>query len=236
VSGRVAVVVFPGSNCEHDVAHVLRLAGAEPELVWHRETGLDEFAGIVLPGGFAHGDYLRTGAIARFSPVMGEVERLAAAGVPVLGICNGFQILCEAGLLPGALVANRDLEFVCRPVHLRVESTDSILTRAAAVGDVLRVPLNSFEGNYVAPADQLESVESGGRVMLRYCDASGELTDAANPNGSADHIAGLANAAGNVAGLMPHPERAAEAILGSTDGRVLIESFVAGLERVDATA
>ena len=234
MSGRVAVVVFPGSNCEHDVAHVLRLAGAEPELVWHRETDLGDVAGVVLPGGFAHGDYLRTGAIARFSPVMSEVERLAAAGVPVLGICNGFQILCEAGLLPGALVANRDLEFICRPVHLRVESTDSILTRAAAVGDVLRVPLNSFEGNYVAPADQLESVESGGRVMLRYCDAFGELGDAANPNGSADHIAAIANPAGNVAGLMPHPERAAEAILGSTDGLVLIESFVAGLEQVGA--
>ena len=151
----IAVVVFPGTNCEHDVVHALDLLGAEATLVWHRETDLSDFAGVVLPGGFAHGDYLRTGAIARFSPVMAEVERAAQIGTPILGICNGFQILCEAGILPGALVANRDLKFICRPIHVRVESTDSVLTNAATVGDVLRVPLNSYEGNYVVPAEQL---------------------------------------------------------------------------------
>jgi phosphoribosylformylglycinamidine synthase len=229
VTARVAVVVFPGSNCEHDVAHALRIAGADPELVWHRDTDLSAFSGIVLPGGFAHGDYLRTGAIARFSPVMKEVTRAAADRRPVLGVCNGFQILCEAGLLPGALVANRDLRFICRPVHLRVESTDSILTRSAAVGDVLRLPLNSFEGNFIAPPEQLAALERSDRVVLRYCDPDGKTSEEANPNGSADHIAGITSERGTVAGLMPHPERATEAVLGSTDGLVMIESFVASL-------
>jgi len=233
-SNRVAVVVFPGSNCEHDVAYALESLGARPELVWHRETDLAGFDGAVLPGGFAHGDYLRTGAIARFSPVMAQIEHMAAAGAPVLGICNGFQILCEAGLLPGALVANRDLKFICRPIHLRVESTDSILTRSASVGDVLRIPLNSFEGNYVAPDADVATLENGGGVVLRYCDVNGVSTGAANPNGSVNGIAGVANPAGNVAGLMPHPERAVEEILGSTDGRVLLESFVTSLNRVSA--
>ncbi len=231
---RVAVVVFPGSNCEHDVVHAMTLLGAEPELVWHRETDLGGFDGVILPGGFAHGDYLRTGAIARFSPVMAEVERLADAGAPVLGICNGFQILCEAGLLPGALVANRDLKFICRPIHLRVETTDSVLTRAAEPGSVLRIPLNSFEGNYVAPPDDLDALENDGGVALRYCDVNGVVTHAVNPNGSTNSIAGVTNHGRNVAGLMPHPERAVEEILGSTDGRVLLESFVASLDRVPA--
>ena len=225
----VAVIVFPGSNCEHDVVHALGLVGAECELVWHRETDLSGASGVVLPGGFAHGDYLRTGAIARFSPVMDEVARLAADGRPVIGICNGFQILCEAGLLPGALVANRDLRFICRPVHLRVESTASVLTRAAEVGDVLEIPLNSYEGNYVAPPVMLESLESGGGVVLRYADDAGKVSAVSNPNGSTNSIAGITNPAGNVAGLMLHPERAAEMILGSEDGRVLLESFVASL-------
>jgi len=230
----VAVVVFPGTNCEHDVVHALGVLGVSAEAAWHRETDLSGASAVVLPGGFAHGDYLRTGAIARFSPVMAEVARLAEAGRPVLGICNGFQILCEAGLLPGALVANRDLRFVCRPIHLRVESTDSVLTAAANRGDVLRIPLNSYEGNFVAPASDLAALEDAGRVMLRYCDPSGAVTDASNPNGSTNNIAGIANAAGNVAGLMPHPERAAEEILGSTDGRVLLESFVAAATAVPA--
>lgn len=230
----VAVVVFPGSNCEHDVVHALGLVGADAELVWHRDTDLSGAAAVVLPGGFAHGDYLRTGAIARFSPVMAEVARFAETGRPVLGICNGFQILAEAELLPGALVANRDLRFICRPVHVRVESTTGILTRSAAVGDVLRIPLNSYEGNYVAPPADLERLERDERVMLRYCDPAGDVDDDANPNGSADAIAGITNAAGNVAGLMPHPERAIEEITGSSDGRVLLESFVASLEPVKA--
>lgn len=214
----VAVVVFPGSNCEHDVVHALRSLGAEAELVFHRDTDLAGADGIVLPGGFAHGDYLRTGAIARFSPVMAEVERHAASGTPVLGICNGFQILTEAGLLPGAMVANRGLRFICRHVSVRVESTGSVLTRNAEIGQVLRIPLNSYEGNYVHPGQ-----EPG--VVLRYVDGQGK-PDAA-VNGSS--IAGIANPSGNVAGLMPHPERATEDVLGSSDGRVLLESFVASI-------
>ena len=223
----VAVVVFPGTNCEHDIVHALDLAGAESELVWHTDTDLSGAMGVVLPGGFAHGDYLRTGAIARFSPIMAEVERLAIEGMPTLGICNGFQILCEAGLLPGALVANRDLAFICKPVHLRVESTESILTRNATVGQVLEIPLNSSEGNYVA-AD-LDAIEADGDVILRYCDATGRSDETSNPNGSMNAIAGITNRGRNVAGLMPHPERASESILGSEDGMVLIESFVASL-------
>ena len=225
----VAVVVFPGSNCEHDVVHALDVLGVESELVWHRDTNLEDFSGVVLPGGFAHGDYLRTGAIARFSPIMTEVGRLAEIGRPVLGICNGFQILCEAGLLPGAMVANRDLRFICRPIYVRVEQTDSVLTRAASLGQVLQVPLNSYEGNFVAPPEDLAIIEEKGRVALRYCDATGDTT-AGNPNGSSNAIAAIANDAGNVAGLMPHPERAAEEILGSADGRILLESFAMSLD------
>jgi phosphoribosylformylglycinamidine synthase I len=220
----IAVIVFPGTNCEHDIIHALGLAGADTELVWHTDTDLAGADGVVLPGGFAHGDYLRTGAIARFSPVMAEVERMAVNGVPVLGICNGFQILCEAGLLPGALVANRDLKFICRRVHVRVESVDSVLTRAATVGQVLEIPLNSYEGNYVA--NDLEGIEAAGDVILRYATADGTTSPDANPNGSSNSIAGITNAARNVAGLMPHPERASEEILGSSDGMVLVEGFV----------
>ena len=224
---KIAVVLFPGTNCEHDTAHALASLGADPHLVWHRETDLTGFDGVVLPGGFAHGDYLRTGAIARFSPIMREVEGMAAGGAPVIGICNGFQILCESGLLPGALVANRDLRFICRPVHLRVDSDDSVLTSEARVGQVLRVPLNSYEGNWVAAPEQIAEVEDDGRVILRYCDEAGVVSPETNPNGSTNSIAGLTNAAGNVAGLMPHPERASEPVLGSSDGLVLLRSFLA---------
>lgn len=209
-AARVAVVVFPGTNCELDAAHALEMAGANPEIVWHRRTELDEFDGVVLPGGFAHGDYLRTGAIARFSPVMGPVGELAVAGKPVLGICNGFQILCEAGLLPGAFIANSGLSFICRFVEVEVASTSSILTQGAAAGQVLRLPLNSYEGNYVDPS-------LTGRVVLRYRD---------NPNGAQGGAAAIANEAGNVVGVMPHPERASEAILGSDDGMILLRSFL----------
>jgi phosphoribosylformylglycinamidine synthase len=186
------------------------MAGANPEIVWHRRTELDEFDGVVLPGGFAHGDYLRTGAIARFSPVMGPVGELAVAGKPVLGICNGFQILCEAGLLPGAFIANSGLSFICRFVEVEVASTSSVLTQGAAAGQVLRLPLNSYEGNYVDPS-------LTGRVVLRYRD---------NPNGAQGGAAAIANEAGNVVGVMPHPERASEAILGSDDGMILLRSFL----------
>ena len=202
---KAGVVVFPGTNCEHDVAFALRSLGAEAELVWHRETSLDGLDGVVLPGGFAHGDYLRTGAIARFSPVMTAVAKAAEEGVPVLGICNGFQVLCEAGLLPGALIHNRDLQFICKPVHLRVESTGSILTAAATEGEVLRIPLNSYEGNYIATGPV--------NTQLTYCAPDGTTTEE-----------------GNVAGLMPHPERAIELFMGSTDGRLLLEGFVAAME------
>lgn len=224
---KVAVVVFPGTNCEHDVAHALDLIGVEPTLVFHKETDLSGFDAVVLPGGFAHGDYLRTGAIARFSPVMGPVTTMAAAGAPVIGICNGFQVLCEAGLLPGAMVANRDLAFICKPVHLRVESSRSALTAAVEPGTVLRIPLNSYEGNYVATPETVRDLEAKGQVLLRYCDASGVVSNEANPNGSVANIAGVSNAAGNVAGLMPHPERAVEAVLGSTDGISLLQSLPA---------
>jgi phosphoribosylformylglycinamidine synthase len=186
------------------------MAGANPEIVWHRRTELDEFDGVVLPGGFAHGDYLRTGAIARFSPVMGPVGELAVAGKPVLGICNGFQILCEAGLLPGAFIANSGLSFICRFVEVEVASTSSVLTQGAAAGQVLRLPLNSYEGNYVDPS-------LTGRVVLRYRN---------NPNGAQGGAAAIANEAGNVVGVMPHPERASEAILGSDDGMILLRSFL----------
>ncbi len=228
----IAVVVFPGTNCEHDIVHALNLAGADAELVWHTDESLEGADGVVLPGGFAHGDYLRTGAIARFSPVMADVERLAQEGAPVLGICNGFQILCEAGLLPGALVANRDLKFICKPIDVRVESTNSVLTRAATVGQVLRIPLNSYEGNYVS--ENVDDVERAGQVVLTYSNAEGINDAASNPNGSTDSIAGVMNAKGNVVGLMPHPERASEAVLGSADGMVLIEGFVSSVLSVNA--
>lgn len=201
-----AVVVFPGTNCEHDVVYALGRVGIDSELVWHRETDLSRFDSVVLPGGFAHGDYLRVGAVARFSPVMAEVKRMAEEGRPVVGICNGFQILCEAGLLPGALIANRDLAFICREVEVEVTDTDTVLTRNAEVGQRLRIPLNSFDGNWVDPSGT-------GRVVMQYVD---------DPNGSQGRAAAVANEAGNVVGIMPHPERAIEELLGSADGTVLL--------------
>lgn len=204
-----AVVVFPGTNCEHDVVYALGRVGIDSELVWHRETDLSRFDSVVLPGGFAHGDYLRVGAVARFSPVMAEVKRMAEEGRPVVGICNGFQILCEAGLLPGALIANRDLAFICREVEVEVTDTDTVLTRNAEVGQRLRIPLNSFDGNWVDPSGT-------GRVVMQYVD---------DPNGSQGRAAAVANEAGNVVGIMPHPERAIEELLGSADGRLLLGSM-----------
>lgn len=210
---RTAVVQFPGTNCEHDVVEAITALGGSAELVWHRDTDLSDFDGAILPGGFAHGDYLRTGAIARFSPVMTEVIRLADSGAPVLGICNGFQILCEAGLLPGALIANRDLAFICRLVEVEVADTDTVLTRTATVGQRIRIPLNSYEGNWVDPTRR-------GRVVLRYVD---------DPNGSQQQAAAVANDLGNVVGVMPHPERAIHDFLGSSDGNLLLEGFLHSL-------
>jgi len=208
-----AVIVFPGVNCEHDVAHAVRALGGSAELVWHRDTDLSGFDGVILPGGFAHGDALRTGAIARFSPAMREVARMAAVGVPVLGICNGWQMLCESGLIPGAHIANRDLSFICRYEEVEVVDSGSILTRDCDPGQRLRIPLNSYEGSWVDPSHT-------GRIVLRYVD---------DPNGSQDRAAAVANAAGNVVGVMPHPERATDELLGSTDGQVLLESFLHSL-------
>ena len=215
----VGVIVFPGTNCEHDVVEVIEAAGAKAELIWHTRTEVDDCDAVIIPGGFAHGDYLRPGAIARFSPVMTAVGDFAAGGGPVLGICNGFQVLTEAGLLPGALQKNRGLTFLCTTVALRVDSTRSVLTRAAARGQVLHLPINHFEGNYTCSEATLDELRAGDRVVLRYED---------NPNGSADDIAGICNEAGNVVGLMPHPERASHPLLGSTDGLVLLEGFLGG--------
>ena len=225
-----AVVVFPGSNCDHDAYHAAKhVVGQDARFVWHRETSLAGADVVILPGGFSHGDYLRTGAIARFSPIMTPVLAFAAAGGPVLGICNGFQILLECGLLPGAMLRNRDVKFHCEFVGVRVERTDTPFTARARAGQVLRLPIAHGEGNYYAEPATLEELEAAGRVVFRYVNAAGEPTDAANPNGSAHNIAGICNARRNVVGLMPHPERACESPLGSADGLVLFESAVHAL-------
>lgn len=214
---KVGVVLFPGSNCEHDVIHAVEALGADAELLWHGDATVGGVDSVIIPGGFAHGDYLRPGAIARFSPVMSAVGTFAAEGGPVVGICNGFQVLTEAGLLPGALQKNRGLKFLCTTTTVEVVSTDSVLTRRLAPGNRLAIPVNHFEGNYTCSTETLAELESDGRVVLRYVD---------NPNGSVSAIAGVANAAGNVVGLMPHPERATDDLLGSTDGVPLLQSLL----------
>jgi phosphoribosylformylglycinamidine synthase len=227
---KFAIVVFPGSNCDHDAYYAAKhVLGQEAEFVWHKETSLKGADVVVLPGGFSHGDYLRTGAIARFSPVMSAVSDFARAGAPVLGICNGFQILCEAGLLPGAMLRNRDLKFHCEHVHIRVEQTGTPFTSRAGNGQVLRIPIAHGEGNYYAEPAVVSELEASGRVVFRYCDARGEITDEANPNGALNAIAGICSEQRNVVGLMPHPERACERALGSADGLVLFESVVTQL-------
>ena len=224
---KFAVIVFPGSNCDHDAYHAATaVLGQSAELIWHKDTDLKGADVVILPGGFAHGDYLRTGAMARFSPIMREVKAFAAAGGPVIGICNGFQILLEAGLLPGAMLRNRGLKYRCEHVHVRVEQTDTPATCDARVGQVLRIPIGHGEGNYYAPPDALAHIEANRQVVLRYTTPHGELDDEANPNGSVNAIAGVCNEARNVVGMMPHPERAAEAALGSTDGLVILNSIV----------
>lgn len=214
---RIGVVVFPGSNCEYDAASAVTQLGAEAVFVWHSESDVSSYDGIILPGGFAHGDYLRPGALARFSPVMEAVARYAADGGPVLGICNGFQVLAEAGLLPGALQKNRGLTFLSEPTTIIVDSTTSVLTRNARKGQELVVPINHFSGAYTCDDATYDALVANDQIVLRYKD---------NPNGSRDDVAGVANEAGNVVGLMPHPERAMSTLLGSADGRVLLESFV----------
>ncbi len=230
MSVRIGVVVFPGSNCDRDAVHALELAGAEPVTLWHESADLAGVAAIVLPGGFAYGDYLRAGVIARFSPVMRSVAAFAAAGGLVLGICNGFQVLAEAGLVPGALLRNRSLRFVCRQVAIAPVRLDSPFTRAVGGRRVLRMPIAHGEGCYYADEATLDALERDGQVLFHYVRDDGTAAldpdEPANPNGSLRAISGVSNAGGNVAGLMPHPERAAEAILGSDDGMLLIRSLV----------
>jgi len=224
---KFAVLRFPGSNCDQDCVYALNaMEGASADYVWHKDTSLAGFDAVVIPGGFSYGDYLRCGAIARFSPVMKSVKEFAAAGGPVIGICNGFQILCESGLLPGALVRNRGLHFVCKHVSLRVENNGSRFTNAASSGQILNIPIAHGEGCYFADDETLLKLQSNGQVLLRYCDAQGRATDDANPNGSRENIAGIRNEAGNVFGLMPHPERACDPLLGSTDGLAIFESIL----------
>ena len=226
---KAAVIRFPGSNCDQDCVLALRDLGVETDFVWHKEDSLAGYDIVVLPGGFSYGDYLRCGAIARFSPIMAAVREAAARGVLVAGICNGFQILCEAGLLPGALIRNRDLHFICEHRWVRVENVANPFLHGAATGQALNLPIAHGEGSYTADADTLRDLNVSGRVLLRYCDAGGAVNAAANPNGSAENIAGICNAARNVFGLMPHPERACDPRLGSTDGRVVFESILSTL-------
>ncbi|MCU1378577.1 MAG: hypothetical protein JWN29_1560 [Acidimicrobiales bacterium] len=217
MTARVGVILFPGSNCEQDAVEAIRALGGDAEVLWHGDATVGDVDAVVVPGGFAHGDYLRPGAIARFSPVMGAVADFAGSGGPVVGICNGFQVLTEAGLLPGALQKNRGLKFLCTTVDLRVETSRSVLTSGAEVGAVLRVPINHFEGNYTCSSETLAQLRGDDRIVLRYVE---------NPNGSIDDIAGICNEGRNVVGLMPHPERACDVLLGSEDGKPLLRSLL----------
>jgi phosphoribosylformylglycinamidine synthase subunit PurQ / glutaminase len=231
------IIVFPGTNCERDCAHVVQnVMGHTCKLVWHEETNLGAYDALILPGGFAHGDYLRTGAIARFSPVMDSVAEFATLGKPVIGICNGFQILCEAGLLPGTLRRNATQHFICRPAHLRVERNDNPFLQLNAIGDVLTMPSRHGEGSYFVDDDTLAEMEAGNQILLRYCDARGNITPEANPNGSLNSIAGVTNADGTIFGLMPHPEAASEQILGSADGLLIFRSMIEPLRPNTATS
>lgn len=230
---KFGVVIFPGSNCDHDAYHVIsKVIGQPVDFIWHKNTDVDSFDAIILPGGFSYGDYLRTGAIARFSPVMNSIKEFANDGGLVIGICNGFQILCEAGLLPGALLRNRSLKYVCEHINLRVEQTNTPFTTDCNANQILSVPIAHGEGNYFCDPATLAELEGEGRVIFRYCDASGNVTDAANPNGSLNGIAGICNRERNVLGMMPHPERASESALGSNDGRVIFRSMADSLREM----
>lgn len=222
---KFGVVIFPGSNCDQDCIHVLRtVLGQEVVELWHKERGLQGCECLVLPGGFSYGDYLRTGAIARFSPIMDSVAEHARAGRPVIGICNGFQILCEAGLLPGAMIRNRSLRFICKTVHLKVENSKTLFSRFKK--DVMSIPIAHGEGNYFIHEDGLNRLQDNGQIVFRYCDKDGAVTSESNPNGSLDNIAGIINKAGNVLGMMPHPERCSEDVLGDKDGLLIFQSIV----------
>jgi len=225
VSKQIGVIVFPGSNCDHDAYHaVSKIMGAKTKFLWHKDTDLSGVDLLIIPGGFSYGDYLRSGAIARFSPIMQSVVEYATAGNPVIGICNGFQILLEANLLPGAMLHNEKLRFVCKNVTPRVETTDSLFTSGLKKADVLTIPVSHGEGNYFIDDDGLKQLRDQEQVLFRYCDAEGNLTKESNFNGSTDHIAGILNRQGNVLGMMPHPERAMEPVLGNTDGKILFDS------------
>jgi phosphoribosylformylglycinamidine synthase I len=234
---KIGVVVFPGSNCDHDALHAVTEVLRQPaEFIWHESQDLAGFDAVILPGGFSYGDYLRTGAIARFSPVMNAIARFARSGGLVLGICNGFQILCEAGLLPGALMRNKGLRFICRHVHVRVETTATPFTSAARAGQVLRLPIAHAEGNYFCDPAALANLKANSQIVFRYCSPDGSVEPAANPNGSLDSVAGICNRERNILGMMPHPERAVEAALGSIDGLVVFRSLVQSLARQPAAA
>jgi phosphoribosylformylglycinamidine synthase len=224
------VLVFPGSNCDHDAYHALKhVMNSNVKFLWHKDTDLSGIDFLIVPGGFSYGDYLRSGAIARFSPVMQEVIKFAENGGPVMGICNGFQILLEAGLIPGAMMHNEKLKFVCKNVYIRTETTDSIFTSGLQKGQVLDIPVSHGEGNYFIEQDGLKSLQDNDQILFRYCDENGELTRDANFNGSVDHIAGIVNKERNVLGMMPHPERAMEKLLGSEDGKPIFESILNSL-------
>ena len=230
---KFGVIVFPGSNCDHDAYHVISKHVGQPvDFIWHRDTDLRSYDAVIIPGGFSYGDYLRAGALARFSPVMSSVKDFAAQGNLVLGICNGFQILCEAGLLPGALIRNRGLHFICEHVSVRVENANTPFTHELNTGDVLRMPIAHADGNFVCDDATLDELRCDDRIIFRYCDQDGQPTDAANPNGSRDNIAGICNEQRNVMGLMPHPERACEDLLGSSDGREVFRSLAGTLAAV----
>jgi len=225
-----AILQFPASNCDQDCVHALRVLGHTAGLVWHKDTSLGGADAVIVPGGFSYGDYLRCGAIARFSPVMQAVKQFAEQGGLVIGICNGFQILCEAGLLPGALIRNRDLQFHCEQVFLKTANRDTPFTSQIPAEKLLRIPIAHGEGCYFADEPTLAALQANGQILWQYCSATGELTEAANPNGSVLNIAGICNDRRNVAGLMPHPDRASEAILGTTDGRLIFESMIAEMQ------
>ena len=224
---KIGVVVFPSSNCDHDCQYIFKdVLGQYVEMIWHKETLLAGFDAVVLPGGFSYGDYLRTGAIARFSPVMGAVKTFANKGGLVIGICNGFQILLEAGLLPGVMLRNTSLNFICKDVHVKVENAATRFTNRCESGQVLKIPIAHADGNYYTDPVTLGGVKANAQVIFRYCTAEGKVTQEANPNGSLDNIAGIMNADGNVLGMMPHPERSAEAVLGNEDGRLIFQSML----------
>lgn len=230
---KFGVVVFPGSNCDHDAYHVIsKVIGQPVDFIWHKQESVAGFDAIILPGGFSYGDYLRSGAIANFSPVMQAIKQFASDGGLVVGICNGFQILCEAGLLPGALLRNRDMKFICEHVTIRVEQTDLTFTAGYAPSQVIRIPVAHGDGNYFCDPETLAELESEKRIIFRYCDADGNITEAANINGSLQNIAGICNHERNVLGLMPHPERAAEDALGSHDGLAMFTSMAAALREL----